>query len=117
MLSTFQREALTRARGFIASPDHWTTGYFAKDTNGREVWANDAKAVRFCIRGAISRALQQMGAWSTKENGYSEKKLSLAFAKEAGISARSAGGVGNWNNQNDHATVVATLDGVLARAA
>mgnify|MGYP001555919839 CR=1 FL=1 len=114
MLSTFQREALTRARGFIASPDHWTTGYFATDANGHNVPANDRRAVRFCIRGAISLALQQMGAWSWKPNGWTEGQVSRAFEKAAGLKVRT---IATWNNCNYHATVLLKLDGGFARAA
>jgi hypothetical protein len=47
------KEILEKARALIADRERWTSHYYAKDAEGREVDYRDARACRWCAAGAI----------------------------------------------------------------
>jgi hypothetical protein len=48
----------------ISDPNRWTRGAFVKDANGWNCKPRARQAVRFCGRGALSRAAYEPGAHS-----------------------------------------------------
>lgn len=52
------KDALTvlrEARELISDPKRWTTGFFAKDADGRDVWWDYSGAVCWCAIGALNK--------------------------------------------------------------
>lgn len=56
----FKRDAmrlLERARQILDQPSHWTKRYPARDVDDYDVTVDSPDAVKFCLSGAVSRAL------------------------------------------------------------
>lgn len=58
------KETLIRARELVSTPEHWTKGSQAIDTDGSAIAWNEDKATCFCMMGAINRA-----AWELNSDG------------------------------------------------
>lgn len=97
-------KVLVRAGEIIALPASWTTNVFARSAEGNPVSVDSPKAVSFCVRGAISKALLEAGHPQWRPNQYPEYDISRQIQKIFEVD--DAGG---WNNTNNHAGV---LDGL-----
>ena len=78
------QQIVMRAIEIISDPDRWTVGRNAEDIHERWVHWSSNEAVRFCARGAIYRAANELGysrvrasyiMWSFKSHGRSLVKI------------------------------------------
>ena len=100
------REVILRARRYIADPDTWTRGTFARDCNGEPVRdVTDPRAQAFCAEGALQKAaLDLVGA----AGGYRR----LAYEASAALGAFALAGV---NDGEGRLAVLAHIDRWLAK--
>lgn len=116
-LSATQQQALRRTRELIAAG--WCQEAYAVDVGGREVDANDSTAVRFCLLGAIERAVGER-PWNWDE-GYlvTQEATETLLEEQLGRNySRPTEGptLDEWNDQRGRrqAEVLALLDQALA---
>lgn len=50
-------EILTQAKQLISDPDHWTTGWYARDSAGEKIHPTQNGATCFCSMGAVYRVV------------------------------------------------------------
>ena len=72
-------EILTKARHLVREPKWWIQGNDAKTQNGVRVHCFDPKAHCFCMTGAISRAVHDLGynGWTTEPRAFEAMTESL----------------------------------------
>ena len=95
-------ETLKAAKALISDPAKWTRGQIARDAEGRFVRARDPEAVCWCSYGAIDRVCG---------------KDAIAWAG-ATVELMNAmrGGIAMFNDNNDHAAVMAAFDRAIEQA-
>jgi len=86
-----------KAYKLLEKPEHWTTGQFARDAEGRGCHSHSTRAVSWCARGAIEKCYKDLTVFPALE------RLWEAIGARVGII--------NWNDdpKRTHAQVVAML--------
>lgn len=99
---------LRKAREILSKRGAWTTGDYACDKNGEPVDANDDKASRFCMLGALSRA-----------SGVAPHALCFDAVGKARAAIEGVVGVASIVEFNDRQTrkapVLAAIDKAIAK--
>lgn len=95
-------EVLRAARALVDTPEKWTQGVYATDSDGNTVPPEDDDAVCFCLSGALWHA-DPDGPWGAYEAvGVAVRRNVIAF---------------NDDEATTHADVLAGLDRAIAEAA
>lgn len=101
-------------RRIHSGPERWTKGWFARNRHGHRVSTESPSAVRFCLIGARTKAVNQLGVSCAESE--------MLIIRTLG---RLPGGSADWNDAKDRrfADVVAveeklvkTLERRLAQA-
>ncbi len=114
-LKAGQRDVLLAARALIEDPEHWTTGTFARDSQGGDpVEPYSPKATCFCAAGAALRAMSDL----YPELRLTEREL-LASRLWTPLdrASRRRFGIGSIsvaNDRFDHAAVLLLFDDALS---
>ena len=98
-------ELLKAARALIRDPKCWTVGAFARAADGGRVQAGDARAVSWCLAGA----LYHLGLFASEDRP--------GEAKKALVNALPGGGttLAEFNDSHTHPEVLAVYDAAIAR--
>lgn len=98
-----EREVLRRARSLIATPEHWTQGAMARDSEGIPMMSvTSPQACSFCLVGAINRAAIEIAGRS--------RGIILAVRTKQGLKSES--GVASlviFNDSHSHSAVLQLL--------
>ena len=66
------KNILLRTLSIIENPDNWTKNYAARDKNDKYISAEDPKAVKYCLLGALWKASSQLFPVETKARAREE---------------------------------------------
>lgn len=102
-MSTKVSEFLIEAKKLIEDESTWTKEFFAKTKTGSFIDSNSDQAVCFCSIGALLRVRgrrKSCGAALPGLQGMAEFELNVVMG----------GNVAVYNDDHDHATVMAALD-------
>ncbi len=98
---------LKQARAIIADEKNWTKGMYARLANDAGTTVKDPNAEKFCIMGAVYRALHVSGEEEPVASPISTKiMMHLNMASFMPIT--------QYNDSVDHRTALAKLDEVIS---
>ena len=105
-------DVLTMARDLLQEPSAWVRGCHAQNDRGEEIAPEDDHAVRFCLEGAIIRALTEMG-----ESGESPLLGEIGDEIMDDGDGPDNANIVIWNDDfyRTHAEVLAQVDATLER--
>ena len=101
------KEILQKARDLITDPAKWTTGFFARDVEGRIQAANKESTVCWCAWGAIQKVvgsdtfkrMDNLHLWDTLWNATGEPDYGSASHV-----------IWSYNDNHTHEEVLAVFD-------
>ena len=104
-------EFLIKAKSFIEKPENWTQGWYAKNSAGEEISAASPEATCWCSLGALRKA-------AITEDRYAIKEVKSIAVERLHYVIESLGGNGisNFNDHNDHETVMKVWDRAIKAA-
>lgn len=106
-----QAEILEEAKALIKPMKNWTQGYYAHDSNGKNVTPDDPKATKFCAIGAVYRAGVANGLFPNGETARAEKTLNRVAADRYSVP-----GIASLNDIGDRRTAHDKIMRVFDRA-
>lgn len=103
-------QVLITARAILASPSSWTKGEAARTENDLPTWVDDLQATRFCVVGAIRRAIFVLYGSPTQHRITAQVLGALGFNEPDCM---------DWNDDPDrtHAEVLALFDAAISTLA
>lgn len=96
-------ETLKAAKVLISDPAKWTQGSYARAVRGHEVGPSEPDAVCWCSYGALQHVRR-----ASSDSAWGDALIELMTAMGGGIAA--------FNDNNDHAAVMAAFDRAIAQA-
>lgn len=99
---------LTAVRALLESPEKWTQGVFARDTDSLSVEPDSASAVSWCLIGAIRQVAHNLDDRAPREQAM-KRAVSPFVAANIPIV--------EWNDKDGrtHAEVIGLLDAAIHR--
>lgn len=106
-----------RTKELLAQPEAWLQGRLALDKNNEAVPVLNENAKRFCLIGAMERAVYDILVGGVKEKQYLFHQDEIVYGNLLLFGELDAGLV-NWNDdlRRTHAEVLAMLDKVVSVA-
>lgn len=83
-----------KIKELLKNPESWTRGTYAKDAKGEGVMSRDAKAVCWCLLGALYRC-------------YPDNTVAISQALTDGAKSSN---LAVWNDNHTHAEVLALVE-------
>lgn len=106
-MKTTTKKPTLKAWQLIKTKNRWCKSDFAQTKEGLFTRPTEQDAYKFCARGAMRRV------YDNTETNDAYKKAFVKLAKLIGVEPvldyDNLCAIGNWNNTNDHATVLATM--------
>ena len=96
---------LQATRALIARPEQWTTGRYARNSDGLEVAFNADEATCFCLEGAVMRVA---GGDSSANDRYRHIVRAIEAVRPTYIA---------FNDTHTHAEVLELLDRIISAEA
>ena len=109
------REILQAVRDLLEDESAWTKRAYARNERGHAVDSNSDAAVRWCLTGAVAKAVAKAAAQRDRRyRRYGVWNTRLALAEGIG-----GDGLQAWNDHDDrtHADVLELIDMALEKAA
>ena len=112
-------QILNAARNLIARPDNWTPKGLARDKSGQACLLGSARAVRFSAVGALMHVTLDSSegdydnAWRALNDTLADRMCSSLGDNE--LDAQTKPDVWDFNEENDHGSVVTLFDETIAR--
>lgn len=97
-------DRLVRIRDLLHVESRWTKGWFARDAEGNDVLTNSPNAVCFCLSGAVSK---------TSPDGKIEVVETFLNSQ---LPNPNYDTIPDFNDDNEHADILAFLDRCLSAA-
>ena len=112
---------LRNARAMINDKDHWTQTVFARDEQGKPVDPGSDKACQWCATGAIMASAYLLmdiprHFAENKARQLAEYLGIIVRERTYSVGAYNVGSIEDYNDELDHASVLAIFDEAIRRA-